>query len=148
MTIPEELYKQIVDTMPIPCVDIVISHENKVLLVHRKEEPAKGKWWVAGGRIHKNESLVDATLRKVRDETGLEVEVIKKLDFYEYTCDKSQQNSKTGSHSIIVGFHVRVKNPKEVVVDETSSDYRWISRIEKDLDHHVKCLLEDSGIFS
>ena len=81
--------------MPIPCVDVVVSNASKkVLLIHRSDEPAKGKWWVVGGRIHKNESIVDAAIRKVREETGLEVEILKKLDFYEYTSDQSKQNSR------------------------------------------------------
>jgi colanic acid biosynthesis protein WcaH len=149
MIIPEKLYKQIVDTMPIPCVDVVISNDSRrVLLIRRSDEPAKGKWWVIGGRIHKKESLVDAAIRKVRDETGLEVKIIKKLDFYEYTSDQSEQNSKTGTHSVIVGLHVKLKHSQKVNLDKTSSEYKWIGHIEEDLDPYVKQILRDSRIFS
>jgi len=55
--ISNELYDQILENIPICCVDIIVSHNGKVLLIHRKEEPAKDKWWVVGGRILKGENL-------------------------------------------------------------------------------------------
>ncbi len=65
--IPEEEYKKILENMPICCVNLVIAHNNKVLLIRRKNEPEKNKWWIPGGRIYKNEKLKDAAIRKAKE---------------------------------------------------------------------------------
>ena len=66
--IPWSLYEQILDNMPIACVDVAILHDGKVLLVKRLDEPAKGQYWLPGGRVLKGEMLRDAAIRKTRDE--------------------------------------------------------------------------------
>ena len=140
--IPTELYRQILENMPISCVDIVIFHKGKVLLVYRKEEPAKGKWWVPGGRIHKNEKLNDAVTRKVKEETNLDVIIEKQIGGYEYMSDKGIYDLKTGTHAVTVNYLVTPLEGQEIKVDETSSDYRWIDKIEESLDPYIKKILK------
>ena len=48
--IPWKLYKQIIGNVPIACVDVAIVAKGSVLLVRRKDHPAKGEWWLPGGR--------------------------------------------------------------------------------------------------
>ena len=56
-------------------VDIVIftvqSGTLKVLLVKRAIPPFKGQFAIPGGFVHEEESLVDAALRELREETGV-----------------------------------------------------------------------------
>jgi len=145
--IPGELYKQIVGSMPVPCVDMVVHKNGKVLLVYRKNEPEKGKWWVIGGRIFKGERLIDAVKRKVKGEVGLEVKNVKCLGIEEYFSDKAFfDDVKTGTHSIVGIYLVEVEDGS-VGVDETSSDYKWVSGIEEDLEDYVKKVLKMSGVF-
>ena len=66
--IPSDEYARILENMPVCCVDVIIANDKKALLVYRKDEPAKNKWWVVGGRILKNEKLEDAVIRKVLEE--------------------------------------------------------------------------------
>lgn len=70
-TISAELYTQILQVMPIPCVDLVVRRGERFLLVRRAHEPARGQWWLPGGRIHKGELSVVAAARKLRHEVGL-----------------------------------------------------------------------------
>jgi ADP-ribose pyrophosphatase YjhB (NUDIX family) len=69
--IPNELYRQIVASMPIVCVDLlVIDIDGRLLLLQRRDEPARGRWWFPGGRVHLGETRVEAAARKLSEECG------------------------------------------------------------------------------
>jgi ADP-ribose pyrophosphatase YjhB (NUDIX family) len=61
---------------PLLVVNAVISREDEVLLIKRGKPPDKGKWVVPGGHVKYNESPENTLLREVREETGLEVEIL------------------------------------------------------------------------
>src|SRR5688572_24526207 len=65
--IPDELYARILDSVPIACVDIAIVARGGVLLVRRKDAPARGEWWVPGGRVLKGEMMRETAARKARE---------------------------------------------------------------------------------
>src|SRR3989344_132853 len=145
---PVEEYKKILENMPFCCVDIVICQNNKVLLIKRKNDPEKNSWWVPGGRIYKNEKLEQAAIRKVKEETGLDIKTIKKIGVYEYFSDKSFfSDLKTGTHNIVVVFLAEPIDNKNIKIDKTSSDFKWIDKIEEHLNPYVKQLLKDSQVF-
>ena len=77
--IPKNTYKKIHALMPIPCVDIVIVHNGAVLLGLRNNKPAQGTYWFPGGRVLKGETLFEAAQRKTKQETGLNIKIIKQL---------------------------------------------------------------------
>lgn len=58
-------------------VDMIIYKENKVLLIKRENDPDKGKYAVPGGYVDRGESTEQAGIREVREETGLDVEIVK-----------------------------------------------------------------------
>jgi ADP-ribose pyrophosphatase YjhB (NUDIX family) len=71
--IPDPLYNEIVKLMPIPSVEAIIVKDGKLLFLRRKNDPANGQWWFPGGRIRMGESIEEALLRDVKEETGLTV---------------------------------------------------------------------------
>ena len=54
-------------------VDAIIQKGNKILLIKRKCEPEKGKWALPGGHINWDETLENAVIREVNEETNLKV---------------------------------------------------------------------------
>ncbi len=60
----------------VDCVGAVVHDAHgRLLLVRRGTEPARGTWSVPGGRVEAGETDAAATVREVREETGLDVEV-------------------------------------------------------------------------
>ena len=54
-------------------VGAVLIHEGKALLIKRGKEPLRGRWVVPGGTVEVGETLEQALVREVREETGLVV---------------------------------------------------------------------------
>jgi mutator protein MutT len=56
---------------PTVAVGILVLDGDRVLLIQRAKPPAAGKWSVPGGKVELGESLEEAALRELREETGL-----------------------------------------------------------------------------
>ena len=74
--ISEDDWNTIVSQVPIVSIDLVVLCDDGVLLGKRENEPAKGEWFVPGGRVRKSETLVEAVDRVGQQELGTEVEII------------------------------------------------------------------------
>lgn len=65
---------------PIVGVGVVVLRDDAVLLIRRARPPREGQWSLPGGAQKTGESVVQAALREVREETGVDVEVRGLLD--------------------------------------------------------------------
>lgn len=54
-------------------VDIIITHEDKVLLIKRRNPPFAGMWALPGGMVEYGETVEDAAKREALEETGIKV---------------------------------------------------------------------------
>jgi ADP-ribose pyrophosphatase YjhB (NUDIX family) len=65
---------------PVPTVDIVIECEGGIVIIKRKNPPLG--WALPGGFVDYGESLESAAVREAKEETGLEIELIRQFHTY------------------------------------------------------------------
>jgi len=56
--------------------------EGKILLVKRDTVPFKGYWALPGGRMDPGETVEQTIVRECKEETGLDVEIVRKIGEY------------------------------------------------------------------
>jgi mutator protein MutT len=54
---------------------VVFNASNEILLIKRGKAPNYGRWMVPGGTLEWGETLEDAAVREVREETGIDIEI-------------------------------------------------------------------------
>ncbi len=64
---------------------VISFSRNKILLVKRRTVVFKGYWALPGGKIDAEETAEQAVVREVKEETGLQVEVIRRIGEYRET---------------------------------------------------------------
>jgi colanic acid biosynthesis protein WcaH len=143
--IPQDLYNQIISNVPIACVDIAIIANGSVLLVKRNDPPAKGEWWLPGGRVLKGEMMRDAALRKAHEEVGVECNVGPII----YTAETIFPDGPHGIpvHSINSCFFLYpVKSDFVPELDAHHLEYRWVNAVEPGFHQYVQRCLQGVGL--
>ena len=120
--------------MPIFGIDMIIfSKKHGVLMGRRINNPAQGKLFVPGGRIYKNERIIDAFNRILISETGLTFSFNKttSLGLYEHFYNvTSWSTSECSTHYIIEARLIEI-DPEDIEIkidlNEQHSSFEWIS---------------------
>lgn len=113
---------------PFPTVDIIIEIDGGVVLVKRKNPPHG--WALPGGFVDYGESLEDAAVREAKEETGLDIELIRQFHTYSkpgrdprfHTITtvyiaKAKGTPKAGDDAKEVGIFQRDNLPDNIVFD-------------------------------
>ncbi len=70
------------------------------------------------------ENLTKCCLREIKEETGLDVEVLTLIDTFEYLADEGKRKS------ICHNFLCRMKDPNQKIkMSKEHQDYHWISEV-------------------
>lgn len=138
--LPKELYGALVRDAVVCCLDILLVRTTalgvkEALLLERSTEPAKGLWWLPGGRLLKGETFFAAARRKAEQETGLsQVKPIQVLGvwntFFPYSHWDTEESKGTQTVNPIV--LVELEGNGDVKLDKTSENFKWISIDPKD----------------
>ena len=99
-------------------VGAVVLHHDHVLLVRRATPPEAGRWSFPGGRVEPGERMADAAAREVREETGLDVEISRPLDWVE--------RIGPDYHFVIVDFAATVSERQTPTPGDDAADARWV----------------------
>jgi len=68
---------------PIAGVAAVVFSDDSVLLVRRGNETSRGRWGLPGGVVELGETIEDAVVREVGEETGIEVHPLKLITIFD-----------------------------------------------------------------
>jgi colanic acid biosynthesis protein WcaH len=128
---------------PLACIDVLLRNTNNQILVGlRNNEPAKGFFFVPGGRIRKDESFKTAFERIVFQETGCRVPFSAASFFgvYEhfYEANRFGQDG-FGTHCVTLAFELRLTEMKTVESDAQHESFHWMTEnelLESALVHH------------
>jgi len=92
---------------PVVGVGAIIISKGKILLEKRKNEPSRGKWSIPGGLVELGESVEQAVIREVKEETGLDVEAPRLIDVVDNISLDAK--GKVKYHYVIVDFLVNIR---------------------------------------
>jgi colanic acid biosynthesis protein WcaH len=144
--VPANEWETIVSNVPLVSVDLVVETDDGVVLGKRENEPAKGEWFVPGGRVRKHERLRDAVDRVATTELGCAVEIERRLGVYEHFYDTSEFDDTDGKHYVPVGFHVTPDGTAFQADDQHSEVETFQPPFEFDLHPYVEAYLDDAGV--
>ena len=108
---------------PFLAVSAAIIRDGKVLIVRRARKPALNLYSLPGGAVEIGESLVDAVVREVREETALDVEPVALAGHREAIM--RDRDGRIERHFVVLSFASRWLKGEPVLNDELD-DARWI----------------------
>lgn len=138
--LPLNKYKELLKNWPVFTVDVVFFDEDmtKILLFKRNYEPVKGVYYATGGRLNKNEKLIDCAVRQAWREAGIKID--KKKLIFGGVQEEIHKNSKfkgISYHAVGIFFVYKLKKEK-IKLDDQHSDHKWFSVNDKKIHPLIK----------
>src|SRR5579872_932688 len=112
---------------PLVGVGAIIIEHNRVILVKRGHPPLLGEWSIPGGLLEVGETLRQAAVREVLEETGLRVEVGELLGVFDRIVRDEDQRALY--HYVLIDFLCRrIAGELQAACDALEA--RWYTRGE------------------
>jgi 8-oxo-dGTP pyrophosphatase MutT (NUDIX family) len=86
-----------------------------------------GRWQLPKGLIDKGESTEDAAVREVREEAGIDTEVVERLDKVEYWYFWKEDDQRVRYHKYVYFYLLRYKSGDVRDHDDEVNEARWVS---------------------
>ena len=133
MFLDTENFKFIVKNTPLVSIDLIVqSNDDQFLLGKRTNRPARGFWFVPGGRVQKDETLDDAFIRLTRNELGIEIhrDVASFMGVYEHMYSDNFSEDNFTTHYIVIAYKIVVDSNDISYPLEQHSSYTWMHRTD------------------
>src|SRR5437879_8818399 len=119
---PSPSKESITQVFPEPTVGaLIVNNERKILLA--KSHKWFDKYTLPGGHIEVGESIIDAVRREVKEEVGLDVEVVEMLLVQEAIFAPEFYKKK---HFIFIDFYCKSKDQLVKLDQNEIQDYIWV----------------------
>ncbi|HGL6669819.1 TPA: GDP-mannose mannosyl hydrolase [Klebsiella quasipneumoniae] len=130
MFLDDNTFKNIIRNTPLISIDLIIHNEKGEYLVgKRNNRPARGFWFVPGGRILKDESLDNGFARLTQNEIG--IKMIRNestfLGIFQHFYDDNFFNSEFSTHYIVLAYKICIISSGLVFPHEQHNEYHWMS---------------------
>ena len=113
--------------------DAVVVQSGHVLLIRRKDYPGKGLWALPGGFLGQTETIIDAAIRELVEETSIKLqpEVLERCIVDERVFDRAGSFRSFESRGRIIthAFLLRLNDFKplpKVKADSDAAEVRWV----------------------
>ena len=94
----------------------------EILLIKRKRDPYKDFWALPGGFLEIEETPEEGSKRELKEETGLEVEVLKEVGTF------GEIDRDPRGRTITIAFYTYLPgNDQKVLPDTDAADLKWYS---------------------
>ncbi|MEM2739223.1 MAG: NUDIX domain-containing protein [Candidatus Bathyarchaeia archaeon] len=111
--------------MPMVAVSVALmDKDNRILLVRRRFEPGGGLWSIPGGLVELGETIREAALRELEEETGLNADVHRILDVVDMIL---REGDLVKYHYVIVVFEARNPSGELKHCSEECMEIGWFS---------------------
>lgn len=123
------------------CVGAVARRAGHLLLIQRASDPGLGQWSLPGGRVERGETMAQAVVREVREETGIDVVCGSLVGWVERISDSH--------HFVIADFDATPLGAAEPAAGDDASAARWVPLwevSELDLVDGLLDFLADHGV--
>ena len=132
---------------PIIASSAVVKHDDKILLIKRKHAPGIGKWALPGGIVEYGETVEQAAIREVKEETNIDITIEKLLNVYSLIL--RDENGEVKYHYAIICFESSYKNslltPNQEIVEAGWYNHEKLATIS--MVSTTILALKDAGIF-
>ena len=112
---------------PFLAVSAAIVREGRVLIVRRARPPAEGLFTLPGGVVEAGETLVEAIVREVREETGMTIEPVALAGHREVLTRAA--DGRVERHFVILAFAARWLMGEPSLSNEIAES-RWVRPAE------------------
>ena len=132
MWLDDVQFEGVVAATPLVSIDLIIRDgTGRVLLGQRANRPAKGFWFVPGGRILKSEAIADAFTRLLDGELGIgggAIDAARFLGVYQHFYSDSVFGESPSTHYVVLGFELFLDNLDIGSMPvEQHDDYQWLA---------------------
>ena len=107
---------------------VVLRDDGAVLLVKRGRPPRAGTWSLPGGKVEAGESIAEAVVREVLEETGLEVVPGSIVEVFD-RITREESTGRIRYHYVLVDFVCRVAGGRLLAASD-AEEARWVERDE------------------